>query len=233
MPCPKVGPSSLFQRWNMQIRQKYQLLQDEELLTNRKLRVVVVERVARSDEERSNPHYNTRLIANMEAIRTTMTSILHSFAAKHNIPTEIVIQNLSELTFDQQVKLISQTSLLIGIHGAGITHSMHMPVGTKFCCGVIEIFPVGEFEGIRGHGNMARRLGLNYDRIFLGRNETNIKQVIGSTVPTARLGVSVEGMLEKIRANGSCVLPSVLDDAFFDKRLPAGAWLAGSEKQQA
>jgi hypothetical protein len=27
---------------------------------------------------------------------------------------------------------------------------MHMPVGTKHCCGVIEIFPNGEFNHIKG-----------------------------------------------------------------------------------
>lgn len=28
--------------------------------------------------------------------------------------------------------------------------TMHMPVGTKHCCGVIEIFPDGEFNNIKG-----------------------------------------------------------------------------------
>jgi hypothetical protein len=29
------------------------------------------------------------------------------------------------------------------MHGAGIANTMHMPVGTKYCCGVVEIFPQG------------------------------------------------------------------------------------------
>ena len=30
--------------------------------------------------------------------------------------------------------------------------SMHMPIGTKYCCGMIEIYPSGEFTPIKGHG---------------------------------------------------------------------------------
>ena len=30
--------------------------------------------------------------------------------------------------------------------------SMHMPVGTRFCCGMIEMYPKGEFTPIKGHG---------------------------------------------------------------------------------
>ena len=36
------------------------------------------------------------------------------------------------------------------MHGAGITHSMHMSIGESNCCGVLEIFPTGEFTNIRG-----------------------------------------------------------------------------------
>ena len=36
----------------------------------------------------------------------------------------------------------------------GIASSMHMPIGTKYCCGVIEIYPKGEFSPIKGHGNL-------------------------------------------------------------------------------
>ena len=47
-----------------------------------------------------------------------------------------------------------------------------MAVGTKNCCGVIEIFPDGEFKGIRGHGNMARRMGHHYARLEVRANYT-------------------------------------------------------------
>jgi hypothetical protein len=59
------------------------------------------------------------------------------------------------------------------MHGAGIANSMHMPIGTRFCCGVIEIFPQGEFQNIRGYGNMARRMGHHYERIKLGAENSH------------------------------------------------------------
>jgi len=78
----------------------------------------------------------------------------------------------------------------VGLHGTGIAMGLvHMPVGTKHCCGVVEIFPAGAaaasgggggggekdggggrgggFKHTRGHGNMARRLGHRYARMTL------------------------------------------------------------------
>ena len=53
------------------------------------------------------------------------------------------------LLLSKQVRMIAQSSVLIGMHGAAIASSLHMPVGTKYCCGVIEIFPDGEFKPIK------------------------------------------------------------------------------------
>eukprot|EP01034_Spumella_vulgaris_P045142 gene45142-56205_t len=51
------------------------------------------------------------------------------------------------------------------MHGAGIAHSLHMSVGSHLCCGVVEIFPEGEFKSIRGYGNMIRHMGIHYSRL--------------------------------------------------------------------
>ena len=47
----------------------------------------------------------------------------------------------------------------------GMSSSMHMAIGSKYCCGMIEIYPKGEFTPIKGHGNMARKMGIYYDRV--------------------------------------------------------------------
>ena len=53
----------------------------------------------------------------------------------------------------------------LGMHGAGIAHAVHMSIGTKYCCGVIEIFPKGAHSHIHGFGNMLRRLGIRYSTV--------------------------------------------------------------------
>jgi hypothetical protein len=88
---------------------------------------------------------------------------------------------------------------------------------------------------------MARRMGLSYDRIFLGKNETNAKQFhsetqkYGSYVQPARFAAAVDGLLGIMAGGGpkeegggmhdkaSCVMPSVLRDPYFENNpgLPA------------
>lgn len=86
---------------------------------------------------------------------------------------EIITQDFDVLSFDEQIALVARSSILIGVHGTGIAVSMHMPVGTKYCCGVIEIFP-GEgkekFKNMKGHGNMARRMGHQYERLDISKS---------------------------------------------------------------
>ena len=80
---------------------------------------------------------------------------------------------------------MSSASLVIGMHGAGIAHSLHMPIGTKYCCGVIEIFPDGDTAvevdsgskqyAYKGYENLARRLGHIYSRLDVSANRTTSK----------------------------------------------------------
>ncbi len=114
-----------------------------------------------------------------------------------------------------QVKLLSSSSVVIGVHGAGIPHSMHMAIGTKYCCGVIEIFPEGEFKPIRGYGNMARRMGHVYKRIDLSHDQSTGS---GCNIPPSMLAKVVLDVIETIKdeQHRSCVMPSVLSDPFFD-----------------
>jgi hypothetical protein len=198
--------------------------------TNKAIHALLVFREVRGDDS-NNPHFNSRVFSNLAKLREALSLRLDALSAKTGIATTLSVINLGTLPFEEQVHLVASSSLLIGMHGAGITHAMHMPLGTKFCCGVLEIFPVGEFSPIRGHGNMARRMGLSYDRIFLGKNETNAKQFhsetqkYGSYVPPERFAYAVDGLLNVMvgRKEGggtedraSCVMPSVLKDPHFE-----------------
>ena len=229
LACPLLGPSAVFQRWNVQVRQSYGLLQPAVLeQTNKALHVLLVVREVGPDE-RDDAHFNTRVFANLPEIQAALRELLAAFSRENGgLPVRLTVQNLALLTFEEQVRLVSSVSLLIGTHGAGITHAMHMPVGTRYCCGVLEIFPFGEFTHIRGHGNMARRMGHRYDRILLGKNLTNAAaslpgntQKFGVHVPLRLFNESMLGLLRAVAAGGpeerSCLMPSTLSDPYFDK----------------
>ncbi len=129
--------------------------------------------------------------------------------------------DLGKLTMEQQVTLIANVGLVIGVHGAGIPNAMHMSIGSNRhgpCCGVIEIFPQGEFMPIRGYGNMARRLGLHYQRMELTSSQS---MSTGANIPPSALKNMVQDMVKKIVDKPTCVLPSVFDDPYFDS-VPSG-----------
>ena len=131
-----------------------------------------------------------------------------NFSQLHHVEFSMV--DMNSLSFEKQIRLISHTSIIVGVHGAGIGGAMHMPIGTKYCCGVIEIFPPGEHMAIRGYGNMARRMGHHYERLEINGGGSD-----GSYVPKEKLLSLTQDIMNRINGKSSCVLPTVLSDPYF------------------
>eukprot|EP01034_Spumella_vulgaris_P026796 gene26796-33432_t len=199
MKCSFVGPSSLFQRWNMQIRNNYGLLNAAAMPTNDRIQVLLI---VRSISKHSSGQEGRRF--------TNSNEIAKALASIEGIT--LVVQDLAELNFEEQIKLIASSSLLIGMHGAGIASSMHMAIGTRHCCGVVEIFPDGEYKPIRGYGNMARRMGHHYERLELGASGTKSD---GGEVDVTALKSLAQDLLKRMDTKPTCVLPSVISDPHF------------------
>mmetsp|Transcript_23764 Transcript_23764/g.32531 ORF Transcript_23764/g.32531 Transcript_23764/m.32531 type:complete len:375 (+) Transcript_23764:2-1126(+) len=196
MKCSFVGASSMFQRWNLHIRLNYGLLSPPLMPTNQRFQILLVVRRLAGDH---SSMYTSRIFANEPDIVRSLQSLPD---------VKLVVQDLAALSFEEQIKLIASSSLVIGMHGAGIANSMHMAVGTLHCCGVIEIFPQGEFSQIRGYGNMARRMGHHYEMMQLGGG--------GSRVDPSELLKAVERVTKKIEKAPTCILPSTVSDPYFD-----------------
>jgi hypothetical protein len=198
-PCSLIGPSTLFQRWNLQIRQMYNLLDKDALLTNHRWQILLIVRRAESVHK----FFSSRVFSNDWEI----AQILHALP---NV--KIVVQDLGELSFYEQVKLIHQSSIIIGMHGAGIASTMHMAIGTKYCCGLLEVYPTGIFSPMRGHGNMARRMRIHYRRIDVPI-EATVRN--GTIAPVVEILHLVTNLMLKIERNASCIMPSTIDNPFF------------------
>ena len=220
MPCSMVGPSSLFQRWNLQVRSLYQLVarSDNKVISKNSppigrdtaesvitIRVLLI--VRRADASRGDK-YVSRVFKNEDEMIPSISKHTYSFAGSAQL--ELISQDLSALSFEDQIRLISSVHIVVGMHGAGIASTMHMAIGTPNCCGVVEIFPQGEFMPIRGYGNMARRMGHHYQRIDLPNGNGG-----ASLVPVQFVIDALEDVYKKIRSQPSCVLPSVIDDPYF------------------
>lgn len=210
MRCSFVGPSSLYQRWNFQIRQNYarytNLTFVPAFTSPDVFRILLVHRTLSHKHGGGAGMYTSRIILNMQDVQQALQSALPK-----NV--ELVVADLARLSMEEQVHLVHGVHMVVGVHGAGIPNSMHMALGTKHCCGVIEIFPVGEFQSIRGYGNMARRMGYYYERLQLSPMHSTPS---GVQLPTNELLPLIEKLYKAQKKQSSCVLESVLDDPYFD-----------------
>lgn len=208
--CSFVGPSSMYQRFNLHARDVYGLLAAPNLKSDKKLRVIFIIRA-----ETANLWGNMRIarqILNQDQVLKDLKKALESIVLPTGDTVELVPQNLASLTLTQQIELFSTSSLVMGMHGAGIPLAMaHLPIGTRYCCGVLEIYPEGEFTPIRGHGNMAREFGHHYDRLDLSRAES---QPNGAIIVTSRLVEMTVKMVNSIINKPTCVLSNVRHDPF-------------------
>lgn len=226
LPCSFIGPSSLYQRWNLQTREGLGLLpfslgQGEGKSgskvpiksTFEKLTILLI---VRSEKENEWGDYRTsRLYINLKEIIHTLNTISQSSSSYSNLPIEIKIQDFKDLpSYEDQIRLLSTVNLLIGMHGAGITHSMSMSLGSDNCCGVIEIIPTGEFSPVRGFANMIRKMNFHYTRIAINRENSRSH---GAVVPINELKESIIDMLKKIQTKPACILPTVMKDPYFKR----------------
>jgi glycoprotein 2-beta-D-xylosyltransferase len=80
-------------------------------------RVVLVDRQPYVSHPRSNPNVVSRMIDNMEELQETIEAI-------DGVDVQVV--RLETMSFQEQVKTIRQAHILIGYHGAALSHLMFM-----------------------------------------------------------------------------------------------------------
>ena len=202
------GVSSLFQKWNLHIRHQYNLLQESDIATNRRVQILIVTRPTK--ENLHDVATNSRVFRNVDDIKRSIESTVDA-------AVQVVVQDLNTLDFKEQVLLIAQSSVIIGMHGARLAMMSHMSIGSKHCCAVIEIVPAGEFTKIKGYQNLAGQLGIAYGRLELSEENTyrptNVGN-IGSTVPTDSLSSIVQRTLLQLSTKPSCIMSDVLQRIF-------------------
>lgn len=72
-----------------------------------------------------------------------------------------------------------------------------------------------------GHGNMARKMGIHYDRVDIESKDSNGD---GARVPTAELSDKVMKMVSVIHGAPTCVIPAVISDPYLEKLNRSRHW---------
>jgi len=86
--------------------------------------------------------------------------IKHVWKAIKEVDENAIVNGvqLERLDFHDQIELISRTDMLIGMHGAGLSHILYLPQTS----GVIELFPAYVSPGNAHFRSMAKWRRLRY-----------------------------------------------------------------------
>jgi len=126
LPCSFIGPSSLYQRYNLHVRHSYNLLANSEngiiAHTDKVLRVLLVVRKINKNLWGSNR--SSRNYLNLPELVSRLTETMNKLNSNVNFGEgphkyELLVIDFNDYSFDEQVKLIGETSIMIGMHGAG------------------------------------------------------------------------------------------------------------------
>lgn len=241
--CSDPGISSILQRFNIQARMALHLLEESTFLSST-LRILFVTRSATSRYHKPLDHFIARLIANEEVLlqqlRQEMQSLQSTRTALRGVHLIVDTVDLAALSFDEQVREISRSSIVIGMHSSSLALSvLHQSLGSRWCCGLLEIFPPLRTEGggssgsRQGYGSLARAMGVNYERFDLlatppnqdcsGQPINNGSVVTGSCIDPKLFIGTVKHMVDQLAINngdtvpglgGSCVLREVAQRLF-------------------
>lgn len=91
--------------------------------------------------------------------RKLINETAHMEALRKEIPNmKLNVVDFGAISFAEQLKIVRETDLLVGVHGAGLTHLMFLQPGSA----ALEILPEGlQHKGFR---NLAQMLGINFFR---------------------------------------------------------------------
>lgn len=233
--CPTriLQPSSLMQRWNLQVRHNYGLLTQgagaqQTPSPHEQLTVLLIIRSLKVGQ--TGEHLSSRLFANQQEIIASLRSYVNhsSISSLYATPISLVVQDFLHISYEEQVKLMARVGVVIGFHGAGIASMVHMPLGSRYCCGVIELFPGLTFGNAKGYKHLARKLGYYYERLDIppvAQNGTETQNnrlnsgMEGTTVPTPLIIEKLKIITQEIASKGSCINSEVWKNPYLEQRI--------------
>lgn len=102
MPCTFIGPSSLYQRWNLQVRSLYNLLEaPQPQSSSDKTRILLINR------------RTTRIMSNIDTAKAELEKLQD---------VVVTVKDMAGMSLEQQMSVMNSADIMIGIHGAGISH---------------------------------------------------------------------------------------------------------------
>ncbi len=197
--CSVQAPSPLYQSFNQFLRRRWRDAYGSSSLTplgadNEPVHVIIEVRAI--NKAKRNNHSTARYIRNLKELIAALEKEVENI--------KVTAQNFAALTFPEQVKLSHTMGILVSMHGAGTTHIFHAAVGSRNCCGLVELFPDKsiEFYTAHGYGNLARMHGFHHDRIVAEQGSTTVK---GTTVNIPSIVAAVKRQALLVKQKPTCL----------------------------
>eukprot|EP01080_Neovahlkampfia_damariscottae_P007551 gene7551-11874_t len=108
-----------------------------------------------------------RRIINEKELENLLKNDLRTPEGKR-VPTEVIVKDFSTIPLYEQIRLIRNTDVYIGMHGAGMTHLIFLPDEAV----VIEMFPNG------WHQSSMRNLAKLTNKIYLSWQNLHKKNIV-------------------------------------------------------
>jgi len=201
--CSTQAASPLYQSFNQFLLKRWKEAYGEQSLlspttggSEEDSPIHVIIEVRAINPAKRNNHSSARFIKNL-------TKLIASL--EQEVPNiKVTAQNFAQLTFIEQVKLSHSMGILISMHGAGTTHIFHAAVGSRNCCGLVELFPdkTIEFYTAHGYGNLARNHGFYHDRIVADQGTTSSS---GTTVNIPAIVAAVKRQAKLVKEQPTCL----------------------------
>ncbi|GIL80066.1 hypothetical protein Vretimale_12885 [Volvox reticuliferus] len=127
-----------------------------------------------------------------------------------NVLFTFVDGDFNDMPYHQQLKIIFHTGVLVGVHGAGLTHGFFMPPGQS---AVLQLLG-DSFEKVAANNvfrNMAVGLGNFYEDVLYEGVDVKV-DVLKKAIKRAMNFVADQVMDAQLKQNGGVLPPLILDD---------------------
>jgi hypothetical protein len=124
--CHFASASSLFQRWNLHMRYNYGFLRSNknEYNSNNVMQVLLIVRNFSSINDNTAKHISSRIYSNEQEIIVALSGFISRGIV--GIPQmKLVVQDLAALSYEHQVAILGNSSIIVGMHGKILKYCLH------------------------------------------------------------------------------------------------------------
>lgn len=210
--------SSLYQRTNLQMRSSFHYFPHMNTISNNfqtEQRFVILLLLRSTNRiPQSSMRSMSRVINNEQQVINQLKSTILSSKVSE-IAELRILKDFTSIPFENLLAEFHSASLVIKMTGLTTIAAMtFLPLGTKYCCGVLEIFPdPNYFSWNKGYQGLADRFGHQYERLDLS-SQRSASSSNGSVVPVDLLHEALSTLILRMVKKRSCFLPEVSQNFF-------------------